>query len=81
VPGIPFSPSLGHTFTTLSYPWTTSHRYTSPAQKRRQGITEGLVRLSVGSKIWARSKQPLATGCEDKRFRARQFIPAFGRMI
>jgi cystathionine beta-lyase/cystathionine gamma-synthase len=47
-PAIPFSPSLGHTFTTLSHPWTTSHRYTSPAQKRRQGITEGLVRLSVG---------------------------------
>ncbi|MCI0381305.1 MAG: aminotransferase class I/II-fold pyridoxal phosphate-dependent enzyme, partial [Gemmataceae bacterium] len=47
-PGIPFSPSLGHTFTTLSYPWSTSHRYTSPAEKRRQGITEGLIRLSVG---------------------------------
>jgi cystathionine beta-lyase/cystathionine gamma-synthase len=47
-PGIPFSPSLGHTSTTLSHPWTTSHRYASPALKRRQGITEGLVRLSVG---------------------------------
>jgi cystathionine gamma-synthase len=47
-PGIPFSPSLGNTTTTLSHPWTTSHRYTSPALKKRQGITEGLVRLSVG---------------------------------
>jgi cystathionine beta-lyase/cystathionine gamma-synthase len=47
-PGIPFSPSLGHTATTLSHPWTTSHRYTSPAMKKRQGITEGLIRLSVG---------------------------------
>lgn len=47
-PGIPFSPSLGHTFTTLSHPWTTSHRYVSPAEKKRQGIGEGLVRLSVG---------------------------------
>jgi cystathionine gamma-synthase len=47
-PGIPFSPSLGHSTTTLSHPWTTSHRYTSPALKKRQGITEGLVRLSVG---------------------------------
>jgi cystathionine beta-lyase/cystathionine gamma-synthase len=47
-PGIPFSPSLGHITTTLSHPWTTSHRYTSPAQKKRQGITEGLIRLSVG---------------------------------
>lgn len=47
-PGIPFSPSLGHTFTTLSHPWTTSHRYVAPAEKRRQGIGEGLIRLSVG---------------------------------
>lgn len=47
-PGIPFSPSLGHAGTTLSHPATTSHRYVSPAEKKRQGITDGLVRLSVG---------------------------------
>ncbi len=47
-PGIPFSPSLGHTSTTLSHPWTTSHRYVSAEEKIEQGITEGLVRLSVG---------------------------------
>jgi cystathionine beta-lyase/cystathionine gamma-synthase len=47
-PGIPFSPSLGHTLTTCSHPATTSHRYVSPAEKERQGITEGLIRLSVG---------------------------------
>jgi cystathionine beta-lyase/cystathionine gamma-synthase len=46
--GIPFSPSLGHTTTTCSHPATTSHRYVSPAEKARQGITEGLIRLSVG---------------------------------
>lgn len=46
--GIPFSPSLGHVTTTCSHPDTTSHRYDSPAEKRRQGITDGLVRLSVG---------------------------------
>jgi cystathionine beta-lyase/cystathionine gamma-synthase len=46
--GIPFSPSLGHVGTTLSHPATTSHRYVSPADKRRQGITDGLIRLSVG---------------------------------
>jgi cystathionine beta-lyase/cystathionine gamma-synthase len=46
--GIPFSPSLGHTTTTCSHPATTSHRYVSPAEKERQGISEGLVRLSVG---------------------------------
>lgn len=47
-PGIPFSPSLGHTTTTLSHPASTSHRYVSPAERRRQGITEELIRLSVG---------------------------------
>lgn len=47
-PGIPFSPSLGHTATTLSHPGTTSHRYVSAAEKRRQGISDGLIRLSVG---------------------------------
>jgi cystathionine beta-lyase/cystathionine gamma-synthase len=46
--GIPFSPSLGHTTTTCSHPATTSHRYASAAEKQRQGITDGLVRLSVG---------------------------------
>lgn len=48
VPEIPFSPSLGHVTTTLSHPALTSHRYVSPAQKRRMGITDGLIRLSVG---------------------------------
>lgn len=47
-PGIPFSPSLGDTATTLSHPGTTSHRYVSAAEKRRQGIGDGLIRLSVG---------------------------------
>src|SRR5262245_60825391 len=47
-PGIPFSPSLGHTTTTLSHPATTSHRYVSPAERKRQGISDGLIRLSVG---------------------------------
>jgi cystathionine beta-lyase/cystathionine gamma-synthase len=46
--GVPFSPSLGNTTTTCSHPATTSHRYVSPAEKARQGITDGLIRLSVG---------------------------------
>ena len=46
--GVPFSPSLGDTTTTCSHPGTTSHRYVSPAERKRQGITDGLVRLSVG---------------------------------
>jgi cystathionine beta-lyase/cystathionine gamma-synthase len=47
-PEIPFSPSLGSTMTTCSHPATTSHRYFSPAERRRQGISDGLIRLSVG---------------------------------
>jgi cystathionine beta-lyase/cystathionine gamma-synthase len=48
VTGIPFSPSLGHVTTTCSHPALTSHRYVSPAERKRQGITDGLIRLSVG---------------------------------
>jgi cystathionine beta-lyase/cystathionine gamma-synthase len=47
-PGIPFSPSLGHARTTISYPAGTSHRYDGADEKRRQGITDGLIRMSVG---------------------------------
>jgi cystathionine beta-lyase/cystathionine gamma-synthase len=46
--GIPFSPSLGNTTTTCSHPASTSHRYVSPAERKRLGIGDGLVRLSVG---------------------------------
>jgi cystathionine beta-lyase/cystathionine gamma-synthase len=46
--GVPFSPSLGHLTTTCSHPATTSHRYVSPAERKRQGIGDGLIRLSVG---------------------------------
>ena len=45
---IPFAPSLGDVATTLSHPATTSHRNQSAEQWERQGITPGLVRLSIG---------------------------------
>jgi len=45
---IPFAPSLGDVATTLSHPATTSHRGQSPEQWARQGISPGLVRLSIG---------------------------------
>jgi cystathionine beta-lyase/cystathionine gamma-synthase len=60
--GIPFSPSLGHTLTTCSHPGTTSHRYASPAEKKRQGISEGLVRLSVGVEDLETIKREMAKG-------------------
>jgi cystathionine beta-lyase/cystathionine gamma-synthase len=61
-PGIPFSPSLGNTTTTCSHPGTTSHRYVSPAEKRRQGITDGLIRLSVGVEDVEQIRAELARG-------------------
>jgi cystathionine gamma-synthase len=61
-PGIPFSPSLGHSTTTLSHPATTSHRYVSPAERKRQGITDGLIRLSVGVEPLTQIQAEMAKG-------------------
>jgi cystathionine beta-lyase/cystathionine gamma-synthase len=61
-PGIPFSPSLGHTTTTCSHPATTSHRYVSPAERRRQGIRDGLIRLSVGPEDLQHIRKELTRG-------------------
>src|SRR5208282_1648820 len=60
--GIPFSPSLGHTTTTCSHPGTTSHRYVSPAEKRRQGISDGHIRLSVGVEDLPHIQREMAKG-------------------
>jgi cystathionine beta-lyase/cystathionine gamma-synthase len=61
---IPFAPSLGDVATTLSHPATTSHRGQSAEQWARQGITPGLVRLSIGMEdpddLWADLEQALA---------------------
>lgn len=61
-PGVPFCPSLGHSSTTCSHPATTSHRFDSPEDRARQGITEGLVRLSVGCEPPAVVMAELAKG-------------------
>ena len=63
-PGIPFSPSLGHSATTLSHPATTSHRYVSPAEKKRQGISDGLIRLSVGVEPLGKIQKAMAKAFE-----------------
>ena len=46
--GIPFSPSLADVRTTVSYPAGTSHRMLSAAERGAIGVTDGLIRLSVG---------------------------------
>jgi cystathionine beta-lyase/cystathionine gamma-synthase len=45
---IRFAPSLADVATTVSHPATTSHRALSPQERQAQGISEGLLRLSVG---------------------------------
>lgn len=42
------STSLGDVFTSVLHPATASHREVSPARRARLGITDGLVRISVG---------------------------------
>jgi len=60
--GIPFSPSLGSTMTTCSHPATTSHRYLPPADRRRLGIDDGLIRLSVGIEDVRSIQEEMAKG-------------------
>jgi cystathionine beta-lyase/cystathionine gamma-synthase len=62
--GVPFSPSLGNTTTTCSHPGATSHRYVSPAEKKRQGIGDGLIRLSVGIENLDKIKEEIAKGLD-----------------
>ena len=61
---IPYAPSLGDVSTTLSHPTTTSHRSQTPEQWARQGITPGLIRLSVGLEdvedLWLDLEQALS---------------------
>ncbi len=63
---IPFAPSLGDVATTLSHPATTSHRGQSPEQWAAQGITPGLVRLSIGLEdpddLWGELDRALRQG-------------------
>lgn len=59
-----FCPSLGDYATTCSHPASTSHRYLEPAERERQGITEGLVRLSVGIEPWDELTESFRVGLE-----------------
>jgi cystathionine beta-lyase/cystathionine gamma-synthase len=61
-PGVPFSPSLGDVVTTCSHPATTSHRFVTPQERERQGITDGLIRLSVGAEPLVRVRAELGRG-------------------
>lgn len=45
---LPFSPTLADARTTLSYPAGTSHKFMAPEERRACGISDGLIRVSVG---------------------------------
>ncbi|MFO0897481.1 MAG: aminotransferase class I/II-fold pyridoxal phosphate-dependent enzyme [Pirellulales bacterium] len=61
---IPFCPSLGELHTTLSHPASTSHRALSPEGRAKLGISEGTIRLSVGTEspefVWSALEEGLA---------------------
>lgn len=52
-----FAETLGGAITTIVHPATTSHRALAPAERRALGISDGLLRLSVGledpEELWA----------------------------
>lgn len=64
VPEIPFSPSLGHSHTTCSHSWSTSHRQLSNNEKHSLGITEGLLRFSIGFENLEELKTKFAKGIQ-----------------
>ncbi|MDW8221677.1 MAG: PLP-dependent aspartate aminotransferase family protein [Gemmatales bacterium] len=45
---IVLAPSLGDVRTICTHPASTSHRYAPPEENAREGITDGLLRISVG---------------------------------
>ena len=45
---IPFAPTLGDVATTIAHPASSSHRSLSPEARAALGISEGLLRVSVG---------------------------------
>lgn len=45
---VQLAPSLGDVSTTTSHPARSSHAYLSPAERRKVGVTDGLLRVSTG---------------------------------
>lgn len=54
--------NLGDVKTTLTHPATTTHGRISPAEREQAGITEGLLRISVGLEDMADLKADMARG-------------------
>jgi cystathionine beta-lyase/cystathionine gamma-synthase len=58
---IPFSPTLADARTTFSYPAGTSHKFMTAAERQACGITDGLIRLSIGLEDASDLERELAT--------------------
>lgn len=50
---ITLTPSLGGVKTTISHPGKTSHRHISAEQKKASGITDAMIRVSVGTEDYS----------------------------
>jgi cystathionine beta-lyase/cystathionine gamma-synthase len=50
---VTLTPSLGGAKTTISHPGKTSHRHISAEQKKASGITDAMIRVSVGTEDYA----------------------------
>ncbi|MFO0917258.1 MAG: PLP-dependent aspartate aminotransferase family protein [Planctomycetaceae bacterium] len=64
---IPFSPTLADARTTVSYPAGTSHKFMTAAERQACGISDGLIRLSVGLEDVADLKRELQAALENAR--------------
>ena len=56
--------SLGDTRTTITHPATTTHGRITPEARAAAGISEGLIRLSVGLEDAGDLRKDLARGLE-----------------
>lgn len=54
---IQFAPSLGGVHTTLSHPGLTSHRAYSETERAALGITDGMLRISIGAETYERIEE------------------------
>lgn len=64
---ISITANLGDTKTTITHPSSTTHSRITPAERERAGITEGLLRISVGLEDIADLKADLSAGLAGAR--------------
>ena len=61
---IPFAPTLADARTTLSHPASTSHRFMSPSARAAIGISDELVRISVGLESFEQLRAELSAALD-----------------